>query len=185
MKSDFPDLPLAYRWLGTIDLLPRMVAEALRLFGTTEQAGAGDAPEIMSWARELGGDVMKLYRADAMPWCGLFMAVVAQRAGKALPPSPLWALSWAGFGAEADRASLGDVLVFRRPGGGGHVGLYVGEDAGGYHVLGGNQSDRVGFARLARGRLAAVRRPAYRVAPACVRPYPVEVAHAGYSRNEG
>jgi cell wall-associated NlpC family hydrolase len=36
---------------------------------------------------------------------------------------------------------LGDVLVFRR-GGGGHVALYVGEDEEAFHVLGGNQADR-------------------------------------------
>lgn len=185
MNPEIPKLPPAYRWLGMIDPLPRMLAEALRLLGTVERVGPGDAPEILGWARELGGDVMKLYRSDAMPWCGLFMAVVAQRAGKAVPASPLWALSWAGFGAAADRASLGDVLVFRRPGGGGHVGLYVGEDAGGFHVLGGNQSDRVGFARLARGRLVAARRPAYRVAPACVRPCHLDAANADLSRNEG
>jgi hypothetical protein len=43
--------------------------------------------------------------------------------------------------------------VFTRSGGG-HVGLYVGEDATHYHVLGGNQANLVSIMRLAKGRLA-------------------------------
>ena len=35
---------------------------------------------------------------------------------------------------------LGDILTFKRNGGG-HVGLYVGEDKDCYHVLGGNQGN--------------------------------------------
>lgn len=52
------------------------------------------------------------------------------------------------------------MLVFKRDSGG-HVGLYVGEDDRAYHVLGGNQSDRVGFARIAKARLYAARQPVY------------------------
>lgn len=43
-------------------------------------------------------------------------------------------------------------------------------DASAFHVLGGNQSDRVTISRLSRNRLVAVRRPAYRAQPANVRP---------------
>ena len=59
--------------------------------------------------------------------------------------------------------------MFKRTGGG-HVGLYVGYDDVGFHVLGGNQSDRVSITRVVRSRLHAVRRPAYRVAPTNIRP---------------
>ena len=164
------NLPAAYRWLEDIRPLPRMIAEALKLHGAAEIAGPRDCPTIMAWAAEVGGDVARAYGADSIPWCGLFMAVVARRAGKQAPSAPLWALNWASFGNFAPIPMLGDVLVFRR-GGGGHVALYVGEDDATYHVLGGNQSDRVCFARLARSRLHAARRPAYRVAPASVLPF--------------
>ena len=96
-------------------------------------------------------------------------------------------------------AALGDVLVFKRPnrdvsrfgiqkagnrlqpasGGGGHVGLYVGQDspnknsASAFHVLGGNQQNRVSITRLSRNRLVAVCRPAYRAQPTNVRPIPL------------
>ena len=172
-------LPNNYQWLDDVSSLPMMVRHALDLYGTAEAVGAADNPEILGWASEVGA---RDYRADSIPWCGLFMAVVAQRAGKTLPEKPLWALSWARFGGAADAPSLGDVLVFRRDGGG-HVGLYVGEDATAFHVLGGNQGDRVGFARIARGRLYAARRPAYRVRPASVSPVRLTAAGA-LSANE-
>lgn len=162
---DVAALPAAYRWLGGIGPLPRILAEALALYGTEEGRDAADNPRILDWARETG--LAAAYCADAMPWCGLFMAVVARRAGWAVPDAPLWALNWGRFGVAAPRPMLGDVLTFVRPGGG-HVALYVGEDADAFHVLGGNQHDRVAFARIARRRLRAARRPAYRWAPATV-----------------
>jgi uncharacterized protein (TIGR02594 family) len=111
------------------------------------------------------------------------MAVVAKRAGKAVVDGPLWARNWAAFGKAADEAQLGDVLVFRRAESSGHVGLYVGEDYGAYHVLGGNQSDGVTISRIARDRCVAVRRPEYRKAPATAKP--VQLAANGVpSTNE-
>lgn len=159
-------LPSAYRWLTAVAPQPRMIAEALKLYGTAETSGAANNPAILAWASEVG---CADYRADATPWCGLFMAVVAQRAGKVVPAQPLWALDWRGFGSPSSAPALGDVLVFQRPGGG-HVGLYIGEDASAFHVLGGNQGDSVCILRVGRDRLKAARRPAYAAMPASVRP---------------
>lgn len=150
------ELPTAYAWLAR-EPAPKMLREALACYGVRETAGAGNTPEIMRWADYVGGDVRRVYTADAIPWCGLFVAFCAKRAGKSIPPSPLWALSWATWGDKAPRAELGDVLVFKRPGGG-HVGLYVGEDASSYFVLGGNQGDAVSIVRIAKSRCVAVRR---------------------------
>lgn len=166
MKS----LPPAYGWLNSLAPLPRMVAEALKLFGTVEAAGAANSPTIIGWAEEVGGKVEDVYKADSIAWCGLFMAVVATRAGKEVPADPLWALNWTKFGVAAGQPMLGDVLTFVRPGGG-HVALYIGEDATAYHVLGGNQSDQVCFTRIAKSRLHSVRRPIYNVQPATVRAF--------------
>lgn len=174
-------LPKKYGWLAN-EPGPKMLAEALRLYGIRETAGAGNTPAIMSWAREIGGDIAKVYSADSIPWCGLFVAIVAKRAGKPLPASPLWARAWATWGEKSPRASLGDVLVFVRNGGG-HVGLYVGEDAGAYHVLGGNQGDAVSIVRIAKARCIAVRRLYAIAAPANVRS--VRMAASGpVSKNE-
>lgn len=149
-------LPAQYAWLDK-EPAPKMLLEALKLYGVVETKGAGNTPAIMAWAKALGGDVAKVFTADSIPWCGLFVAYVAMRAGKPVPASPLWALSWASWGTKAPAAQLGDVLVFKRDGGG-HVGLYVGEDASAYHVLGGNQGDAVSITRIAKSRCVAARR---------------------------
>ena len=82
---------MTYNWLKK-ESAPRMLLEALKLYGVTEKAGSGNNPEILSWAKETG---LKQYTQDETPWCGLFMAVIAKRAGKSLHKSPLWARDWA------------------------------------------------------------------------------------------
>lgn len=158
-------LPKQYSWLAK-EPSPKMILEALKLFGTVEAAGAKDSPAIMAWAAEIG--LRNTYSHDSIPWCGLFMGVVAKRAGKAVVASPLWALSWVKFGIPAPVPMLGDVLTFKRDGGG-HVALYVGEDNSTYHCLGGNQSDKVCITRISKNRFYRCRRPTYRVQPSNVR----------------
>lgn len=53
----------------------------------------------------------------------------------------------------------GAVLIFER-GSGGHVGFAVGQDDTHFYVLGGNQSDAVTIARIAKSRLLGARWPA-------------------------
>ncbi|WP_294242387.1 TIGR02594 family protein [uncultured Sphingomonas sp.] len=158
-----------YGWLTTIGTLPRMVSEALNLWDVEEKPGGEDNPEILKWAQEVGGDVAASYDADSIPWCGLTMAVVARRAGKTPPANPLWALNWRNFGQASGQPDLGDIIVFTRDGGG-HVGLYVGEDSTHYHVLGGNQNDKVCIGRYIKERLLEARKPLYMNAPATAIP---------------
>ena len=153
-------LPLEYEWLSKIQVPPKMIAEALKLYGTKETVGDADNPEILNWAKELG---LNSYLHDSIAWCGLFIAIVAKRAGKDVVKDPLWAANWLKFGNPANEAMLGDVLVFKRPGGN-HVGLYVAEDATTYHVLGGNQSDKVCIARILKSRCRGFRRPIFKTA---------------------
>lgn len=187
-------LPARYAWLDTTPGLPRLAQEARRLYGVLEGPGDQDNAVILGWADELAtlGPYARwaadFYNKDAIPWCGLFMAVAAARANpRALddrqpPRAYLAALAWAGFGVPGASPSLGDVLVFTRSGGG-HVGLYVGEDSGAYHVLGGNQSDAVTVSRIGKGRLYACRRPPYRSAPQAARPFML-AANGALSTNE-
>jgi uncharacterized protein (TIGR02594 family) len=174
------DLPAAYRWLTTLGQLPLMVEEALKEFGTIETPGAANNTKIIGWANEVG--LGRVYVADSIPWCGLFMAVVAHRAGKPLVSSPLWALSWAKFGVDGGQPRLGDILTFVREGGG-HVALYIGEDPVAYHILGGNQHDSVSFTRIAKERLYRVRRPAYINMPVTAQPH-ILAADGALSSNE-
>ena len=168
-------LPRRYAYLNDSPM-PRLIKEGLKTYGTVETPGKKNNPTIMAWAKEVGGPVSKIYTADSIPWCGLWMAVVAKRAGWEVVKSPLWALSWATFGAwvkakdKPHAPAIGDVLVFTRNGGG-HVGLYVGEDATHFHVLGGNQSDKVMISRIAKSRLYTTRRPEWKTKqPESVRP---------------
>ena len=88
---------------------------------------------------------------------GLFIAVIAKRAHWARPPNPLWARNWTKWGNPREgNACLGDVLVFERETGG-HVALYMGEDRTHYHLLGGNQGDRVSIVRRPKEPILGVR----------------------------
>ncbi|MEJ6008683.1 TIGR02594 family protein [Novosphingobium aquae] len=165
------DVPQTYRWLLAITL-PRTIECALALLGVQEVVGKGSNRTIIGWRDELNAAGVPItgYADDDIPWCGLFAAIVCHRAGKPVVKAPLWARNWASFGSKADKASLGDVLVFVRNGGG-HVGFYVGEDATCYHVLGGNQSNRVSITRIEKARCIAARRPPYTNQPASVLPF--------------
>jgi uncharacterized protein (TIGR02594 family) len=165
-------LEAKYRFLESLKI-PRTIQEALRLYGIHEVKGTTHNQVILDWAKELG--ISSIVKDDEQAWCGLFAGVVVTRAGKELPLKSydiLRALKWVAFGREIPKvdASLGDVLIFKREGGG-HVGFYVGEDAAAYHVLGGNQSDMVCMTRIAKNRLFAVRRPIYNNQPASVKRY--------------
>jgi uncharacterized protein (TIGR02594 family) len=181
-------MPLSdtYEWLS-MEPGPKMLQEALKLMDIVEFSGEPDNPVILAWAGEVGGKVKSFYTKDSIPWCGLFMAVVAQRGAKTLPVDPLWALNWATFGTAAKQPMLGDVLVFvrRTPDGrkAGHVALYVGEDDTCYHILGGNQADKVCIVRKEKSLLHAARRPNYKAQPANVRRVVLE-ASGGVSTNE-
>jgi hypothetical protein len=62
------------------------------------------------------------------------------------------------FGCEV-QPMTGAVLVFSR-GSGGHVGFAIGQDDAHFYVLGGNQTDAVTIARIAKSRLLGARWPA-------------------------
>lgn len=184
----WPKLPVAYEWLRDpkLDPLPRHLSEALNLIGTVELAGAANSPTIMGWRDELNRDGVPIvgYSADSVAWCGLFMAAVMHRAQRDVVDSPLWALNWSKWGEPGGQPELGDLLTFKRDGGG-HVALYIAEDTAGYfHVLGGNQSDQVNIMRIAKSRMAACRQPPYINKPASVRPRIVS-ASGRVSTNEG
>ena len=126
--------------------------------GTLEHR-RGSNPVILDWAADL--DLP--YAGDDIPWCGLFVGhcIAATLPDEPLPNALLGARSWLGFGRPAE-PGLGAVLVFWRgskAGWQGHVGFYAGEDSAAWHVLGGNQSDSVSTARIARNRLLGARWP--------------------------
>ena len=159
------NLPKKYAWLAQ-EGAPRHLVKALELYGITEVVGSQHNPVILNWAKEV--DLENVYKADEIPWCGLFVAVIMKRAGRPIVKDPLWARNWLNFGVASLLPMLGDVLVFGRDGGG-HVGIYVGEDKNNFFVLGGNQGNQVNVAKISKKRLLGARTPIYRVAPTNIR----------------
>jgi uncharacterized protein (TIGR02594 family) len=157
---------MSYEWLKN-ETAPKILVQAVKQLGVKEIIGRTHNPVIMGWAEELG--LKKVYTEDEIPWCGLFIAYCCHAAGVQVVERPLWALNWAKYGNRVDEPMLGDILTFKRNGGG-HVGIYVGEDDKYYHVLGGNQNNSVSVSRIAKSRLHQARRTAWKVAqPASVR----------------
>lgn len=147
--------------------------EAMRLIGTREKPGVGSNPQILDWASGQGIP----YRGDDIPWCGLFVGhcVNSTLDREPTPSNVLGARAWGSFGIRT-KPTPGAVMVFWRKSlasGLGHVGFYAGEDAAAYRILGGNQSDSVSLAWVAKDRLVASRWPATVPPPI---PAPVMVA---------
>lgn len=137
---------------------PVWLAEARRKMGLHE---ARDRSVLMAWLRSDGrtlGDPAKL------PWCGDFVetCIALTLPAEPMVVNPYYALNWLKFGLEIGEASPGAILVFFRDGGG-HVGFAIGERADAYRVLGGNQSNAVTEAWIAKSRLKGIRWP--RTAP--------------------
>jgi uncharacterized protein (TIGR02594 family) len=145
---------------------PPWLAAARTLIGTTETAGTASNPLILAWARALG----LAYAHDGISWCGLFMAHVvrSQLPVEPLPAKLLTARAWSRFGNPCPVPQPGAILTFwrgSRQGWQGHVGLYIGEDASAFHILGGNQGDAVNVKRFARARFLTARWPKTAPAP--------------------
>lgn len=152
---------------GAVTDLPWM-AEAKRVLNRHEGRDNG---WLKSWLKSDGktlGDPAKL------PWCGDFvetcirLALPGEPFTGALGENPYWARNWLGLGV-ATPPTYGAVLVFERGPSSGHVGFAVGQDASSYFVLGGNQSDSVTVARIAKTRLLGARWPATFARPAMPR----------------
>ena len=135
---------------------PPWLKVAYSFLGLREVVGPKHNKVILGWLEKLKA----WWRNDETPWCGVFVAHCMQEAGLPFPKYYMRAKAWADYGSllRRDRLASGAILVFDRAGGG-HVGFYVGEDAGHYFVLGGNQGNAVSVMKLGKSRLVASRWP--------------------------
>ncbi len=135
------------------------VTTAKNCLGLKEYPGAPSNPAILNWAKRVGRYLGAKYDDDHIPWCGLFTAFCMVE-NNIIPPSvAVRASAWGTWGQALTVPHFGAVLVFTREGGG-HVGFFVGHDETTYHVLGGNQGDKVCVTRILKSRCAAIRWPA-------------------------
>ncbi len=154
-------LPKQFEWLYQ-ETGPRILTEALKDYGLKEKPGKGNNPQIIKWAKDLG---ITWYTADGVPWCGLAMGAWAAQAGYPFHKNLLLqATAWQKWGTKIDKeqAMLADVLTFERPGGG-HVGLYIGEEENHYCIYGGNQNDAIGFTWIAKDRFHSASRSPFKI----------------------
>lgn len=150
-------LPNKYKYLLK-EPAPRMLLEGLKLYGIREIPGNKHNPIILGWAKTLG--IENIVKDDEQAWCGLAAAIVIVNAGKPLNLRSydiLRALKYLEWGEPVDIPELGDLLIFKRKGGG-HVGIYVGETKNTYCVLGGNQADTFNIMEIEKSRLEGARR---------------------------
>jgi len=119
--------------------------------GMAMSAGLGSSNIVAEARRYIGGNPT----SRATLWCARFMNMVLQRSGYRGTGSDL-ARSFASYGQRVSGPQVGAIAVMGRRGGGGHVGIVSGIDAGGNPILvSGNNRNRVVEAPISRGRIYA------------------------------
>jgi uncharacterized protein (TIGR02594 family) len=130
---------------------------AKRDLGLKEITGSKHEPVIVSWLLALKA----WWTDDETPWCGVAMAWWMKSSKLPYPKLYMRAKSWSTWGVEVpkDKPFLGCVGIWNRQGGG-HVGIIVGINENGHHmVLGGNQGNKVSIVAISPDRLESVRWP--------------------------
>jgi uncharacterized protein (TIGR02594 family) len=92
------------------------------------------------------------------PWCSGFNNRIFDEVGIE-GTGDGWAKNWLNWGSEAsiDNPQFGQVAIFSRDGGGGHVGFVVGVDGDDIKILGGNQSSSVNIIKYDSDNLLGLR----------------------------
>lgn len=147
LSALFPDHPSL-----SVAPVPVWIDEARRFYGLHERQDATKLDKALG------------LRAREISWCGAFVGMVMASTlpNEPLPANPLGARNWMKFGEALLGPQVGAVAVFwrgTRDGWQGHVGFVVGHDKTHLHILGGNQSDAVTIARIAKDRLLGYRWP--------------------------
>lgn len=145
-------MPLDIPWIN----------EAKKELGTKEFSGSLNNPKIVSFWKDAR---LSWILDDATPWCAGFANAMLERAGykgtrKANARSFLnWGINLNnGFRSDP---YYGSIIVFNRPPSlwNGHVGFLVAHDQNHVLVIGGNQGDKVSYAKFPKSRVIGVRMP--------------------------
>ena len=119
--------------------------------GVAASSGFGSSDVVAEARRYIGGNPT----SRGSLWCARFMNMVLQRSGRRGTGSDM-ARSFASYGQRVSGPQIGAIAVMGRRGGGGHVGVVSGIDAGGNPiVVSGNNGNRVREAPISRGRIYA------------------------------
>ncbi len=123
--------------------------------GVAEWPGSGHNPDILKYGKDLG------FNSEETPWCSAFARWCLKQAGCSVQGVTGWAKSFLKApGYETLQTPIyGCIAVYHRGASSGHVGFWVGRDAGRDKILGGNQSDKVCITTMSTQRLAGYRWP--------------------------
>lgn len=94
------------------------------------------------------------------PWCAAFVNAVEKMCGRK-GTGKMLARSFLNYGTAVGVPQVGDIVVFKRGNSSwqGHVGYYVSSDKEFVTSLGGNQGDKVCYAKYPRTSVLGFRRP--------------------------
>jgi uncharacterized protein (TIGR02594 family) len=129
---------------------------AISQIGTTEISGNKHNDIILGYAKEAGYDWVN---DDETPWCSIFVAAMATRAGLRIPQSiNAMARSWLKAGVAIQEPIPGDVVVFYRGDVAsiyGHVGIFMGfnKSSTKIYTLGGNQANSVNISAYSASKV--------------------------------
>lgn len=142
---------------------PAWLQAARRDEGLAEIPGEQSNPVILAMARAIGAPAW--YHDDSQPWCAVAMNFWLLESGHLMATGTrgdyfdrLRALTFATYGQDLARPTLGAIGVFTRPEGA-HVGMYLGEFRDLLYIYGGNQSNKVGATWIRSRRLKTWRWP--------------------------
>jgi len=169
-----PDLPDEVPVSGE----PKWLQLARGELGVKEIPGPEHNPRVLRYYADAGHPEVN---DDETAWCAGFTGAMLERAGVPCSKS-LMARSYLQWGKVVAKPKLGDIAVFSRGdprGTQGHVGFYMGEDAQGILVLGGNQGNKVSIAHQDKARLLGYRTPVTATNSRTVRATTASMALAG------
>lgn len=148
--------------------VPGYYTTALAELGVQEVSGKGANPRIVEYLKSCPSLPAAMAKTDETAWCSAFANWCMAKARYKGTNSAL-ARSWLSWGHPLDEPREGCIVVFASPARGpqaGHVGMYSKQSrtpyakALQYHVLGGNQSNRVCVAPYSATQVIALRWPA-------------------------
>ena len=158
---------------GHLTALQKAQAQGAGLISTgSKYLGMGESNQssvLVKFLNEYSGTTAKSIAGDVNAWCARFVSAVLNEAKVGGLPT-MSAKAYANFGqgvwkqgmpaASLDNVMPGDIAIFTRKGGGGHVGFVKATDPGKgiLDILGGNQSNQVSVIQKSMKDLIAVRR---------------------------
>ncbi len=153
-------IPEEFAWLK--DIKGNCILEkALDYYGVVEFPGDISNPMILSWAKQTKKE---WYNEDKLDWCGIFISYIVDACGYSIPQRSNRSLSWIDWGVDVtDNPEPGDIIIFKKEGISGHIGLYVKEEENHYWVLGGNQNlqgkDSVNIKKIKKRKFVRICKP--------------------------